>query len=351
MTDEALPTEGRSAAVARRVAPDRVGDGDERVITADCTNHCVVVDEAVFVKWLTPPQPIPHAGLGVIAHLHQVGFDSMPELLGVDTYEGLVTALLFEHLPGARDGWEWLLEQALDYADGVIDTRYVIASAVRIGVIGARLHAALATSSSTFPDPVGTVDRSVERSRCLALLNEATGVVDDPVAKQVLDTCAVRLRAAIQSIPDGFTPAVTLHGDLHVGQILDSDGRLVVIDFDGNPMLGAADRSGHRPAAVDLASLVQSVDHVVRMAQKRRPEQTEMLDELATEATEATIAGYRDALADAGFDDLLDDALLRPLRAAQELHELLYAVRHLPRWSYAPTATLRAMFAVRGSAA
>jgi hypothetical protein len=41
---------------------------------------------------------------------------------------------------------------------------------------------------------------------------------------------------------------------------------------------------------------------------------------------------------------VLDARLLPGLRAAQELHELVYSVRRLPRWIYAPTLALRAMF-------
>jgi hypothetical protein len=45
---------------------------------------------------------------------------------------------------------------------------------------------------------------------------------------------------------------------------------------------------------------------------------------------------------------VFDPVLLPALRAVQELHELVYSVRRLPRWAYAPTLALRAMF-LRGS--
>ena len=57
-------TPGRSAALAREVAPDMVSAGNEREIIVDRSNDCVVVDEAVFVKWLTPPVAGASPGIG-----------------------------------------------------------------------------------------------------------------------------------------------------------------------------------------------------------------------------------------------------------------------------------------------
>jgi maltokinase len=57
------------------------------------------------------------------------------------------------------------------------------------------------------------------------------------------------------------------------------------------------------------------------------------------------LSAYRTALADAERSSLFDGRLLPPLQVAQELHELVYAARHLPHWAYAPTATLCSLFA------
>ena len=45
----------------------------ERPITVDQTNYSVVVDEAVVVKWLRPPVPVPHPGVELIRHLAAAG--------------------------------------------------------------------------------------------------------------------------------------------------------------------------------------------------------------------------------------------------------------------------------------
>jgi len=178
------------------------------------------------------------------------------------------------------------------------------------------------------------------------LLGAALAEVDageHPEAYRVLHARRPTLEALIESIPDGPTPAIPIHGDLHMGQVLRAGERMVVIDFDGNP-LSNGEWPVPRPPAVDLASLVQSVDHTVRMTQHRRPGRDAALDALASGMSRAAIGSYRLRLSSPGADHLLDDALLPTLRAVQELHELVYAVRRLPRWIYAPTLALRGMF-------
>ena len=160
-------------------------------------------------------------------------------------------------------------------------------------------------------------------------------------------TCRRRSRQLIDSIPDGPTPALSIHGDLHVGQVLRSGDRLVLIDFDGNPLV-VDGVFVPQPPVIDVASLVQSVDHVVRMTQHRRQGHDEYFDALAAGISLAAINGYRARLRGLAADSLLDSDLLPALRAVQELHELVYSVRRLPRWSYTPTLALGAMFRTSG---
>jgi maltokinase len=339
-------TPGRSTALALRLAPDRVSLGREREITVDRSNECVVVDEAVFVKWLTPPTRVPHRGLDIVRHLSAVGFDAMPALLGSDVSDGQVRAIAFEHLAGAEDGWTWLFERVNAVDDGTLPRAALITDAARLGALAAELHAALATRSAVFPEPIGTVDRSSERARGHTLLASALDAVaarDQPEAHGALHACRPAIAQLIDSIPNGPTPALSIHGDLHVGQILRSHDRIALIDFDGNPLL-VDGTSVAQPPVVDAASLVQSVDHVVRMTQRRRPSRHEHLDAVANAITLAVMDAYCMRLRSLDVEDLFDPALLPALRAMQELHELVYAVRRLPRWAYAPTLALRAMF-------
>lgn len=335
---------GESAELARRVAPAKVSEGAERPITVDQTNVSVVVDEAVIVKWFVPPVPAPHPGVEVIDILMAAEFDEMPVQYGAHSQNGQVLATISQFIPGAVDGWTWFIDDLTSCVDGTVPADRITLDARRIGSLCARLHLAMLPARDFREDFACVADLERERARWKALLDEARSVTEGDAA-DVLAACETRIGAALSvSVETIQTPAIRLHGDLHVGQILRAGDELFVTDFDGNPLLEVAERRRLRPAAVDVASLVQSIDHAARVAQQRRPADRLMLGRLAKVSCSAMLDGYRNTLAEAGRTELIDDRLLLPMRVAQELHELVYAARHLPQWSFAPTATLQSMF-------
>ena len=131
-----------------------------------------------------------------------------------------------------------------------------------------------------------------------------------------------------------------VHGDLHVGQVIRANDTMLVIDFDGSPVAEPGKRHARRSPMVDLASMLQSIDHVGRIVAKRRPELTTAVEEFLTIATASAQSAYETIrpITTAEHD------LLIGLRAIQELHEFVYAARSLPHWLYVPDAALQAMF-------
>lgn len=340
------PAAGASAEVARSCAPARVSEGNERPITVDQTNRSVVVDESVIVKWYRPPRPLPHHGSDVLAHLAEVGFEAMPEFLGTTIEDGDVVASVSAFLPRATDGWEWYLAEVHAWLDGDLDPSVLARRATELGSLAGRLHVSLATPSSRWPGPVGTTSVRSVHARLVALFERARALTVGETAAHLAGRWD-RIRDALDTIAgphgDDTTAAITVHGDLHVGNVLDAGDRLVVTDFDGNPI--ADDEARHQPAAVDVASLLQSIDHIGRIvdhrtAGARRADIAAFIEDSVGRALDA----YRAELSGAGLDYLLDDRLLMPLRVAQELHELAYAAAHLPHWVYVPDATLTATF-------
>ena len=216
-------TPGRSAALARELVPHLIWAGVEREITVDRSNDCVVVDEAVFVKWLTPPLPQPHPGLDMLAHLAAVGFTDMPELLGVAHNGEWVDALVFEYIAGGRDGWEWFYEEVLAITDGTGSEETALSSARRVGALTGELHVALLLVSDFLPTPSGRmINGAVERERCLALLASALDEVtaaDHTDAYDVLTSRRHAIASLIDSMPATKALGMWIHGDLHLGQV------------------------------------------------------------------------------------------------------------------------------------
>ncbi len=347
-TPPSTPAPGASADLARRCAPGRITAGTERPITVDQTNRSVVVDESVIVKWFRPPRPVPHHGSDVLAHLAEVGFEAMPEFFGTHLADGLVVASMAAFLPGATDGWEWYLDEVHAWIDGTLPTRTLEHRATALGALAGRLHVALATPSSRWPAPVGEVPVVRQFDRMRALLDEARAVTTGVTADHLAGRWTA-IRSAIEPGDLGAgstTPAITVHGDLHVGNVLSTGTQLVVTDFDGNPLTDdATDIAARQPAAVDVASLLQSIDHIGRIVDHRTGgARRAELAAFIGDSVERALDAYRAQLADASLTHLLDERLLPPLRVAQELHELAYAAAHLPHWVYVPDAALTAMF-------
>ncbi|MFI7695905.1 hypothetical protein ACIBQ6_43035 [Nonomuraea sp. NPDC049655] len=298
----------------------------------DQTNHSVVVDERMVVKWLAPPVPLPHPTPEIFAHLVEVGFTgTAPPYLALtrasDAGEELL-ALVTGYLPEARDGWEWCVDEAESGG-----TRF----AGELGRLAADLHVALSTlpggSSARQADPAARAADAL--AEALALTGGADGAW--------LATRAGALAGELEPLRAGFAgPVIRIHGDLHVGQILRWRDGYAVIDFDGNPTV--ADTGVRQPAARDVAQLTTSLEHVAQVAVKRRGTPPAHAAAWAARARAGLLDAYRDRLSGLGRSDLLDETLIRPFEVEQECRELIYAARHLPRWRYAPMGVLRTWY-------
>src|SRR5262249_20983079 len=143
---------------------------------------------------------------------------------------GIATlAVLQEYVPGARDGWRWVLDR-LASGNAALDALR------RLGTRTAELHTALATPT---PDPAFGAD-PITRADVAAWA--------ESVRRQV---AAAREAAHGRSLPDvpdvggppglgGLVGCVKTrhHGDFHLGQTLAVDDRrdFTIIDFEGEPL-------------------------------------------------------------------------------------------------------------------
>lgn len=317
---------GRSAGIATRLTGlDLHG---ERPMDVDQSNESIVVGEAVVVKWLRPPVPVPHPGVELLEYLQDRKFRAMPRWYGVEIADDLVEAIVTEYVVDCLDGWEWFVDDVDRWLQGRTDLDSLLATAWRLGVITGDLHAALAGLQRS------TVGARTYHTVANDLLAEALRVVpgDEGARLRGLEPAIV---AALEPLRgDRLLPAHRIHGDLHVGQFLRAGDRIVINDFDGNPLHDSTQRRLPHTPLRDLAGLLQSIDHVGRIVVKRRhPERAEQVEQFNALAVEAALHAYESHHA-------VDREVLHALRVTQELHDYLYAVAHLPRWIYVPDAAL-----------
>jgi maltokinase len=319
----------------------------ERAIGVDQTNDSVVVGERVIVKWFRRTGPEPARATTLLAHLAEVAFAEIPTPLGALTWRvpsaiELTVAQGDAFLSGARDGWEWCVERLERHlAHGEIrcpeDCDPWIGQP--LGRLVARLHGALLRPSPVIVEPAAMAGPSDVRrwhAAAVSTLDEALRLTEaDPTGRELLTAIGPRMRADIDRLPeDRAIPIQPVHGDLHVGQILDWSGGLAVIDFDGNPALPNASNGLRQPIERDLAQMTSSLDHVGRIVDERTTGARHRIVDEWVARTRREFLSELEA----------DPVLLTAFEVEQECRELVYAARYLPRWRYAPLATLRARY-------
>ena len=328
----------------------------ERAIGVDQTNASVVVGDTAIVKWLQLPEPAEQRAATLLGHLAAVGFEAVPRPFGSLSWtapDGQETtiALADAYLADARDGWDWCvarLETHLQHEDGPCPPDCDAWIGGPLGRLVAGLHVALAMPSDVIPEPIALAAPNVVdrwRAAALATFDEALKAQDAERGGEI-EALASPIRNVLAGLAtETGTPVQPIHGDLHVGQVLEWRDGLAIIDFDGNPTLGAGVNAALQPAARDVAQMTTSLDHVGRVVAERV--EGALVARVGTwiaETTAAFVEAYTAGLESVGRRELFDEALLAPFEVEQECRELVYAARFLPRWRYAPMAALRARF-------
>jgi maltokinase len=357
-----LLRDGTADAEVVRLAPPPAGtgvdDAAEMGITADQTHESVIVGEAVVVKWAVGVEAFPGVPPAVAAlrHLGAAGFTETPQAYGFVVAQTPAGSVLLasanQFLPGASDGWDWYVDDVLEMAAGRLSMATAVAPAEVLGGLVARMHLAFATPQNGYRAPVaraGAADVEHWATRATAIADDALTLTGGDAGDRLRgQQPALRRALRVLSTPAlRGTPTMRIHGDLHVGQILRWPGGYAISDFDGNPVLPAAERAAPQPAARDVAGMLRALDHVGRVVGRRLrgtstdpSDQVDLVERWIRSSRVTFLAAYRAELAAAGGSALFDERLVRPFEVEQECREFIYAARHLPRWTYVPDDAL-----------
>jgi predicted trehalose synthase len=140
-----------------------------------------------------------------------------------------------------------------------------------------------------------------------------------------------------------------VHGDLHLGQVLQAPGHgWVLLDFEGEPLRPLHERTVPDLALRDVAGMLRSIDYAAGHDTVGRP------DDDSAAAAAAAAQGWAEATRDAfcagygsvsGRDPRLDAALLRALELDKALYEVVYEARNRPSWLPIPLAAVSRLLA------
>ena len=355
--------------VAALLGALRVGEGAvpvpagaaSRVLRGEQSNTRIIVEPVdgppAIVKVFRTLHPGANPDVEVLAALTRVGSTHVPALRGwlsgtwlsapattgpsPDPVSGHL-AVAVEFLPGSEDAWRMALTSVGDRAD-------FTAAARDLGAATAQVHADLATAFGTTPVDDRGVERMVTSLRA-RLAWARSAVRDLDVHTEALDAHAASL-ADLSDLP----PLQRVHGDLHLGQVLQAPGRgWVLLDFEGEPLRPLAERTVPDLALRDVAGMLRSIDYaaghdtvagvagaagVTGVTGTAGPSGRAASAEDWAAATRAAFCeGYGSV---SGRDPRSDAALLRALQLDKALYEVVYEARNRPGWLQIPLTAVR----------
>ena len=240
-------------------------------------------------------------------------------------------AFVQEFLPGVEDAWRVALRAV---ADGVDFSERARA----LGRATAEVHLSLASAlpvSDPSPQLVDATIASFE-SRLASAVAEVPSLAEhEPGIRRLYAAAREASWPALQRI----------HGDYHLGQVLDVPGRgWVLLDFEGEPMRPLAERSLPDLALRDVAGMLRSFDYAAGSWEQSHPGRSAA--PWASSARTAFLEGYAQA---AGRDPRADAELLSALEVDKALYEVVYEARNRPTWLGIPTTAITRLLSARRS--
>ena len=355
-----------------------------RLLGAEQSNTSMAFGDQWTAKFLRRFEAGAHPDAQLLAALAAQGFPHVPRYGGEirftrgDREEGVV-ALVAGYVPNQGDGWSFTLDSVGRYFERVLSTTAVDPATPaepssdllggnyperirQLGVRTGELHVALGRLSGSAFAPekfTGLTQRSLyqalrnhDRRLSLELRRglpklpaelqaEARACADAEPTRLALYAGLMRGRLGSSKI--------RVHGDFHLGQVLNTGKDFVILDFEGEPRRSLGERLLKRSPLVDVAGLIRSLDYAAQTAlSQQRPEDLGLLQPAAEQwrrqATRSFLEGYFAGAGDAPFlpaDDEEFAFLLRIFLLEKAVYEVGYELSYRPSFLPIPLRAVR----------
>jgi maltokinase len=334
-----------------RVVLEVASDGEEkatwaRPVAAEQSNTSLVFDDRVILKIFRRLHAGRNPDLEVTIALAAAGFHHVAAPLVTWREDPYDLAFGQQFLAGGSEGWALALTSLRDLYNSECDSPSEAGGdfgpeAGRLGQMTAEMHLALAGAFGAAVDEVAvSAWAALVESIAARLVSVSEFVGSD------LGGAAAPLLARLQAIDDPG-PALRVHGDYHLGQVMETDTGWFVLDFEGEPARPLGERTAKTSALKDVGSMLRSLDYAARYAlTERSATEGEKLEALAdawvAHNRQAFLEGYR---AVEGVEPLLPGPSSRPaVLVAYELDKALYELEyersHRPEWVPLPLGAI-----------
>jgi len=367
-----------------------------RRTSAEQSNTSLLYDDQLIMKLFRRQQRGPNPDCEIGRYLtEKAHFDGIAPFVGSIEYvpadgESATLAMLQGFVPNQGDGWTLTLEELSRYYENCASAAWpeggdaaaaelidlaeqepsqlarehvgiALDSAAMLGKRTAYLHMALAspTDDPAFaPETMPTSDVETlvaslreEAVRVLDLLKESVaGLPDDfiDLAGLVLSRRSQILNSFRLTTEDGtLGQRIRIHGDYHLGQVLQVKTDYVILDFEGEPARPIEERRAKLSPMKDVAGMIRSLSYAAYSGliahTTRRPEDWDTLAPWARLWERSMgaefLRAYRNTALDARFLPSSDDGfrkLLAVFLLDKALYELSYELNNRPAWVRVP---------------
>ncbi|WP_427004720.1 1,4-alpha-glucan branching enzyme [Pseudarthrobacter sp. H2] len=326
--------------------------GTVRVLSGEQSNSSVIVDDggsAAILKFFRVLSEGQNPEVEIGAALTAGGTMEVPATLGWVTGEWETAgggkggtpaqgelAVAHEFLAGGLDAWRLAVDAA---SRGAAFTAEAHALGVATATVHRRLAGALGRAAESAPGP-DIAPGVAERVRgSWAEAGNAVGPYDEA------------LEGLLARLSGSAGPLQRIHGDLHLGQILQVPGgagkapRWAILDFEGEPLRPISERNFPDVPLRDVVGMLRSFDYAAGAAVREHPG-TVVPAAWADDCAEAFLAGYAEVTP--GTIDR-DSPLFTALWLDKALYEVVYELRNRPDWLSIPVNAARRLLGSTGS--
>jgi maltokinase len=286
--------------------------------------------------------------LELLRFLTERDFENIAQLAGWYEYTGrpmdATLGILQEYVAGGRDGWELALDTMGSDPYGFLDSLHDLGAAV------GRMHTVLGSDPGD-----ANFCPEVPSSEALSLL---TASIDDeieriflglPEGNHDLDPIRgrgeeVRDRLRLLTHVGAVGKVIRHHGDLHLGQTLETPRGWVIIDFEGEPARSLPERRRKRSPLRDVAGMLRSFAYAASATALLRG--VDAPDDWEQRARDEFLDGYATTI-DVNLvpSGPAMEKLLSVFELEKAVYELRYELNNRPDWVKIPVAGIVRMLA------